>query len=216
MDDYQYSDKELIKLYRDTKRDEYFNMLYLRYYKMKQYTLKNYKSLSVEIEAMFDDCFMIAVNKFDLEIESYKFSAYLKTVISSKYNNIYKHDKNTSKMYVDNIISNKGDEEISIFSVLADLDINIEKDYMDDKSLQLLVKYIHRNIEIFIKNKKNKDNTEYIIVNVLFNNKKYKDIANDINYSENQVGKIYREFIAKLKRSITHRYKQYVKGEYYL
>ena len=131
------SDEKLIRMYRETKNQDYFNVLYKRYTALKN---KYSKINNSEYESNFNLIFTLAVNKFKLE-NANLFRTYLIKALNNKFYsmNTYNQRHTAKDISIESIVCSlnlknvsSGDDSI-IFSEEVDYEDLIVTHIIEEK-----------------------------------------------------------------------------------
>lgn len=175
--------EELVLLYRKNNNQIAFTELYNRFNNMrKNLIFKNDQKLySIDLEIVFEDCFIRAVKNFD-ETKSKSFSSYLYYCLVNRLRTAIKKHIQYDELYADNGVLNRElDENDFINNSIIDHSENVE----DKLNTIILHELIESHKKFYLSKKKNKKLILSIIDENIFGNKSVKEIASENNCSCN-------------------------------
>ena len=201
-------DDELIGEYLNNSNQEAFVVLYGRFDSLRKRIIKNqdiyYYS---DLDKIFDDCFLNAVNKFD-KSKNVKFSSFLVFVINNKLKTAFEIQNKYEERYFDiNHLSDGKKFEfknsIDYVNGYINSESNTEKEVLLNEFIEILLK--HK--EFYLNKKKNKKMISYLINELIFGNESDTEIANKFNLT--------RQFIFEEKVNYRNSLKMYLIKNHY-
>ena len=176
------SDEKLIRMYRETKNQDYFNVLYKRYTALKN---KYSKINNSEYESNFNLIFTLAVNKFKLE-NANLFRTYLIKALNNKFYsmNTYNQRHTAKDISIESIVCSlnlknvsSGDDSI-IFSEEVDYEDLIVTHIIEEK----LPMFINDFVNLYSTNTY-RDRTKKVLEMMIIERKTNKEISQIIGVS---------------------------------
>lgn len=195
------SDEKLIRMYRETKNQDYFNVLYKRYTALKN---KYSKINNSEYESNFNLIFTLAVNKFKLE-NANLFRTYLIKALNNKFYsmNTYNQRHTAKDISIESIVCSlnlknvsSGDDSI-IFSEEVDYEDLIVTHIIEEK----LPMFINDFVNLYSTNTY-RDRTKRVLEMMIIERKTNKEISQIIGVSNQALCVTKNRFKKYFKRKI--------------